>query len=116
MSFQHVPGDTSIVLGLFPHGTYPMGQLLLWTLADHLDHTRRVVGMAHTNMFRIPFYKHLWIWMGGIPVTKENILSCLRQPATIVTVIVGGMVEMFHQFPDREEVGDRLFGPSATVY
>ena len=88
------PGE-QYVFGHFPHTCFPMGSFLSFPLCG--DAATGVPGpmqaLVATVLLKVPFYKHIFAWLGCHPADKPVMLDLLRQNS--VGVIVEGVAGIF---------------------
>lgn len=115
-SFKVVIPDTGIselatsrcILAEFPHGVFPMGQVLgqpvLSSLLSSMQirHVRYIKGGAASIVFRVPFLRQIYSWCGVIPANKERLFSQIQRYN--VGLIPGGIAEMCISDPTIERV------------
>lgn len=86
----------------FPHGVFPMGQLLSAEVAKKVFPDDVICGVAADIIFRFPIFRHIIAWTGGRGASRKNILKIFDEGCQC-TVIPGGIAEIFvcnHQTED----------------
>jgi hypothetical protein len=92
-----------------PHGVVPMGTILLGTLFDESrDEYERLAkgsprGIAASVVFRLPWMRHLYSWLGATPATKRSFKKTVERVGSC-SVIPGGIAEMFMLDDDNERI------------
>jgi len=87
----------------FPHGVFPLGPVLAASIIGTSIFPGMVVyGISADNVFRTPFYRHVFSWIGAQPATASNFKSLLQKGSC--GVVVGGLAEMYMQYNDHEEI------------
>eukprot|EP01023_Acetabularia_acetabulum_P007748 TRINITY_DN13395_c0_g1_i4.p1 TRINITY_DN13395_c0_g1~~TRINITY_DN13395_c0_g1_i4.p1 ORF type:complete len:288 (-),score=44.59 TRINITY_DN13395_c0_g1_i4:407-1270(-) len=102
--------EQEYILAEFPHGVFPMGQILGATLVPDMFNSK-VYALAASILFRVPIYKQLFIMMGCKPATKNNFKALLKKAS--VAVIVGGIAEIYLQHPKKERI--KLLGRKGFI-
>jgi len=85
------------VFAHFPHTCFPMGSFLSFPLCG--DEATGVPGpmqaLVATVLLRVPFYKHVFAWLGCHPADKPVMLDLLTEKKNSVGVIVEGVAGIF---------------------
>eukprot|EP01024_Parvocaulis_polyphysoides_P068205 TRINITY_DN8279_c0_g1_i3.p4 TRINITY_DN8279_c0_g1~~TRINITY_DN8279_c0_g1_i3.p4 ORF type:complete len:305 (+),score=25.54 TRINITY_DN8279_c0_g1_i3:55-915(+) len=102
--------DKEYILAEFPHGVFPMGQIMAATLVPEMFNSK-VYALAASILFRIPLYAQMFVMMGCKPATKKNFKALLKKAS--VAVIVGGIAEIYLQHPKKERI--KLLGRKGFV-
>eukprot|EP00878_Enallax_costatus_P018901 GHUV01019924.1.p1 GENE.GHUV01019924.1~~GHUV01019924.1.p1 ORF type:complete len:310 (+),score=63.74 GHUV01019924.1:533-1462(+) len=86
----------------FPHGVIPLSPILATTHRCNVAPGWSVYALAATNVFKVPYLRHLTTWWGGLPATPDNFKLLLKRGG--VAVIVGGIAEMYMKDPRKERI------------
>ncbi|KAI8473144.1 MAG: diacylglycerol acyltransferase-domain-containing protein [Monoraphidium minutum] len=86
----------------FPHGVYPMSELIAGTLCQAIWPSFNIYSVAASSVFSIPFWRHFIAWMGSVPATRGNFKRILKKGS--VAVVVGGIAEMYMQHARKERI------------
>lgn len=98
--------DTPHIFAHLPHAVFPMASFLSFPLCGDpgTGVPAPMEGLVATVLMRVPFYKHLFAWMGCVPADKPKLMSLLER-GTNVGVIVEGVAGIFHgATPEAERV------------
>ncbi len=78
----------------FPHGIYPMGQLLGATMVREITPGHDIQGTGVSVIFMLPIIRHIMVWLGVVPLKRAHISRVFREGSHCM-VIPGGIAEMF---------------------
>ncbi|XP_042428305.1 diacylglycerol O-acyltransferase 2D-like isoform X1 [Zingiber officinale] len=92
--------DQAYVIGYEPHSLVPIANSVLSSHAGLLP-LPKIKVTANSASFLIPFMRHIWTWVGHVPVTRKSFLKCLGAGYSVV-VVPGGVREMVHMVHDSE--------------
>jgi hypothetical protein len=67
------------VVAQFPHGAFPLGQIVggSFMACEFEQHT--MLGLAATAVFLVPGWRHINSWFGALPATSHNFRRLLRR-------------------------------------
>jgi len=86
--------DKRYIFFEFPHGIFPLGQVLSTAVVDELSPNKRICGTGADVIFKFPFMRHFMAWIGTRPASRKSytkIFADGHYPA----VIPGGIAEMY---------------------
>ena len=85
------------VFAHFPHAVFPMGSFLSFPLCGDpaTGVPAPMEGLCATVLLRVPFYKHVFAWLGCHPADKPRMMAHLAAGRS-VGVIVEGVAGIFH--------------------
>ncbi|XP_042423767.1 diacylglycerol O-acyltransferase 2D-like [Zingiber officinale] len=92
--------NQAYVIGYEPHSLVPIANSVLSSHAGLLP-LPKIKVTANSASFLIPFMRHIWTWVGHVPVTRKSFLKCLGAGYSVV-VVPGGVREMVHMVHDSE--------------
>lgn len=55
----------------FPHGVFPVSELLCISLMMRIWPTLRVYSIAASTVFKVPVWRHILCWTGARPATRR---------------------------------------------
>jgi 1-acyl-sn-glycerol-3-phosphate acyltransferase len=92
----------------YPHAVFPMGTLLGGTYFDESRNNlessgKGVRGIAASVVFRIPWMRHVYSWIGAVPANEAAFKRAFREVGSC-SVLPGGIAEMFMVSEDRERI------------
>eukprot|EP01039_Chlorochromonas_danica_P004959 gene4959-5444_t len=87
----------------FPHGVFPMGQLVSCSLINELTPGKNIVGAAADAVFLFPVIRQVLSWMGTFPARRQNIHRVFEQGMNC-TIFVGGIAEMYLMNRESESI------------
>jgi 1-acyl-sn-glycerol-3-phosphate acyltransferase len=92
--------DQAYVFGYEPHTIFALGA---WALTDRAGLTPlpRIKFMASSLAFNIPVLRHIWTWLGLVPVTRKSFIKQLTAGTSCITV-PGGVQETIYLERDSE--------------
>eukprot|EP00798_Chlamydomonas_sp_ICE-L_P031525 gene31525-6708_t len=90
---ENIDDSKRNILVFFPHGAFPIAQILGGTLMHTMFPQAPVYSIAASAVFYIPVWRHIVAWIGSVPATREEFKRLLKQGS--VAVVVGGIAEMF---------------------
>eukprot|EP00878_Enallax_costatus_P007622 GHUV01007981.1.p1 GENE.GHUV01007981.1~~GHUV01007981.1.p1 ORF type:complete len:298 (+),score=73.54 GHUV01007981.1:1660-2553(+) len=93
--------NTTYVIPEYPHGVFPLSQLIAVSLTD-IWPNHFIYSIAADAVFHIPLWKHVMTWIGALPATAHNFRKLLQKGS--VGLIPGGIAEMFMVEDDREVI------------
>jgi hypothetical protein len=56
----------------FPHGVFPVSELLCISLLLRIWPRLRIYSIAATSTFQVPVWRHILSWTGARPATKHH--------------------------------------------
>eukprot|EP00879_Flechtneria_rotunda_P000818 GHRR01000942.1.p1 GENE.GHRR01000942.1~~GHRR01000942.1.p1 ORF type:complete len:378 (+),score=36.87 GHRR01000942.1:444-1577(+) len=77
----------------FPHGVFPVSELLCISLLLKIWPAMRVYSIAASSVFNVPVWRHIMCWTGARPATRRWFRHLLSQGS--VSLVPGGIAEMF---------------------
>ncbi|KAF8056113.1 DGAT2D [Scenedesmus sp. PABB004] len=91
----------------FPHGVFPVSELLCISLLLRIWPALRVYSIAASSVFKVPVWRHIMCWTGARPATRRWFRELLGRGS--VSLVPGGIAEMFLWEEGREviKVADR---------
>jgi len=102
VTLQELDTSRRYVFGESPHGVFPIGPVLAGTVVNLCFPGMVVKAVSASNVFKVPILKHFMSWLGAAPATRKNFQLMLKEDC--VAVVVGGLMEMYMQEPDRERL------------
>eukprot|EP01025_Chloroclados_australasicus_P003860 TRINITY_DN10919_c0_g1_i1.p1 TRINITY_DN10919_c0_g1~~TRINITY_DN10919_c0_g1_i1.p1 ORF type:complete len:325 (-),score=13.93 TRINITY_DN10919_c0_g1_i1:177-1151(-) len=102
--------EKEYILAEFPHGVFPMGQILGATIVPKMF-SSKVYALAASVLFNIPLYTQVFSMFGCRPATKYHFKALLKKAS--VAVIVGGIAEIYLQHPKKERI--KLLGRKGFI-
>jgi hypothetical protein len=78
----------------FPHGIFPMGQVLSASLIDEFMPGQMITGTGADIIFMVPVMRQMMAWLGTMPAKRKNITKTFEKGYRCA-VIPGGIAEMF---------------------
>ncbi len=99
-----LPVVASITPG-FPHGVFPVSELLCISLMMRLWPALRVYSIAASSVFSVPVWRHIMCWTGARPATRHWFRWLLARGS--VSLVPGGIAEMFLWEAGREVIKAR---------
>jgi len=78
----------------FPHGVFPIGQLLSAYCVDDVWPGETICGTGADIIFKVPVMRQIMAWVGTHPASRKNITKILGK-GYHCAVIPGGIAEMF---------------------
>jgi diacylglycerol O-acyltransferase 2, plant len=78
----------------FPHGVFPVGQLLSASLIKEVFGDQMICGTGADVVFKIPLMRQLFAWLGTVPASGSNIKKVLKR-GDHCAIIPGGIAEMY---------------------
>lgn len=87
----------------YPHGVYPLSQLLAVSLNPKRWPGLRVHSVGASVLFRVPLWRHFLGWLGVRPATRRSFTRLLQEKGS-VKVNPGGIAEMFLLDKEREVI------------
>jgi len=99
------------LIGLEPHGVLPLSIIsFAWYFIYDEEGmkrrgfnvaTRQSRALASSAIFKVPFVRHLWTWLGLDPISRGGMIRMLRDGKTCV-IIPGGVAECMAMEKDAE--------------
>eukprot|EP00878_Enallax_costatus_P016076 GHUV01016857.1.p1 GENE.GHUV01016857.1~~GHUV01016857.1.p1 ORF type:complete len:299 (+),score=36.27 GHUV01016857.1:955-1851(+) len=86
----------------FPHGVFPVSELLCISLMLRIWPTLRVYSIAASSVFKVPVWRHILCWTGARPATRRWFRTLLGMGS--VSLVPGGIAEMFLWEEHREVI------------
>lgn len=87
-----------------PHGIIPLGSFMaIAYIRRFLPNLDAKLGVASV-LFRMPFLRQFFLWLGCVPASRENLATILERPGGKVAIMSGGIAEIFLSCRKREEV------------
>lgn len=86
----------------FPHGVFPVSELLCISLMLKVWPGLRVYSIAASSVFSVPVWRHIMAWTGARPATRRWFRKLLQQGS--VSLVPGGIAEMFLWEEGREVI------------
>jgi hypothetical protein len=59
----------------FPHGVFPVSELLCVSLMLRIWPNLRVYSICASSVFQVPIWRHILCWTGARPATKHDFRS-----------------------------------------
>jgi len=87
----------------FPHGIFPMGQVLSLYKVDEAIPNQMICGIGADAIFTFPIMRQFMAWLGTVPANRKNIKKLFDQGKQ-VAVIPGGIAEMFIVNQEKESI------------
>ena len=89
--------DTGLILGGLPHGLFPIGMLVLSICGFALPF-RALRGATASAILRLPIWRQVLRWNGGIDVSRESITTALAEKSNVVVAMdgIGNAVQAQH--------------------
>jgi 1-acyl-sn-glycerol-3-phosphate acyltransferase len=69
----------AILLAGFPHGVFPVSELLCISLMLKVWPGLRVYSIAASSVFSVPVWRHIMAWTGARPATRRWFRKLLQQ-------------------------------------
>ncbi|XP_057956723.1 diacylglycerol O-acyltransferase 2D [Malania oleifera] len=92
--------NRAYIFALEPHSVLPVGVISLMHLSNAVPLPKTRV-LASSAVFRTPFLRHIWTWMGLAAVTRKNFISLLAAGYSCA-IIPGGTRETLLMVQDHE--------------
>ena len=99
--------DERILLGLHPHGIYPMAGVLLYAGASPLRAAApwlRIRPGAATVLFRVPLIREYMVWTGHIDAGRRTLQKHMAKGESDVALAIGGEKEALLTTNGREAI------------
>lgn len=90
------------VIAEWPHGVFPLSQLIAVSLADMCWPGHPVYFLAADSVFRVPLWRHLISWAGGASATAASFRRLLTKGS--VGLVPDGIAGMFLSEDDCEVI------------
>eukprot|EP00249_Psilotum_nudum_P013489 c24359_g1_i1 orf=441-1265(-) len=90
------------VFGAEPHSILPVGLLGFSKSIGQLSSSKMRIG-ATSAIFHSPIIRHIWSWMGMVPVSKKLLLKYLENGYSVI-LVPGGVREVLLMEHDHEVV------------
>eukprot|EP00877_Chromochloris_zofingiensis_P007037 jgi/Chrzof1/2587/Cz11g21100.t1_DGAT2B[v5.2] len=81
------------VFAEYPHGVFPMSQLVAISLTDMAWPGHKIYSLAASSVFNVPFWRHCMTWLGARPATERNFKRLIKMGS--VGLVPGGIAEMY---------------------
>ena len=78
----------------FPHGVFPMGQVISASVIDDIAPGQMITGTAADVVFKVPVMRQFMAWLGTLPAKRENITKIFKKGYRCA-VVPGGIAEMY---------------------
>ena len=91
----------------FPHGVMPMSEVVSSTLRPVMWPGAKIFALGANSIFRVPFWRHFYAWMGSVPATADNFKKLLARGSVVVIVggVAGGWVDRWVRERERATQG-----------
>ncbi len=86
--------DKRYIFFQFPHGIFPMGQVIAASIASRFSPNKRMVATAADAVFTFPVMRHFMSWVGARPISKKMIAKIFDEGCNCV-ILPGGIAEMY---------------------
>ena len=70
-------GAAHYVMAEYPHGVFPLSQMLAATLPTAWPAGMRIYSIAADIVFAVPLWRQIMTWVGARPATAENFKALL---------------------------------------
>ncbi|CAK9200099.1 unnamed protein product [Sphagnum troendelagicum] len=98
----HLNSDGCYVIAAEPHSVLPVGIIVLTPQSGFLPLTK-IRALASTAVFWTPIIRHIWTWLGLVPVSRRHFSKLLEEGYSCI-LVPGGVQECLYMEPDREVV------------
>lgn len=78
----------------FPHGIFPMGQMISASLIREITPGKMVCGTGADVIFSFPIMRHVMAWVGTRPAKRDH-MQRIFEEGHFCAVIPGGIAEMY---------------------
>lgn len=99
---QKLDQDGRYIFAGFPHGVFPVSELLCISLMLRIWPKLRVYSICASSVFKVPVWRHILCWTGARPATAQDFRALLQRGS--VSLVPGGIAEMFLWEQDREAI------------
>ena len=79
---------------VFPHGIFPMGQVISASLIREITPGKMVCGTGADVIFSFPIMRHIMAWVGTRPAKRDH-MQRIFEEGHFCAVIPGGIAEMY---------------------
>jgi len=87
-----------------PHGIVPLGSFMaIAYIRQYLPMLNAKLGVASV-LFRLPFLRQFFLWLGCVPASKDTLAAVLAQPGGKVAIMPGGIAEVFLSSREQEQL------------
>lgn len=87
-----------------PHGIIPLGSFMaIAFIRRFVPKLDARLGVASV-LFRMPFLRQFFLWLGCVPACKANLTAVLQKPGGKVAIMSGGVAEIFLSCREREQI------------
>ncbi|KAH7437400.1 hypothetical protein KP509_05G069600 [Ceratopteris richardii] len=86
--------ERAFIFAVEPHSVLPIGIIGLCHFTGFLP-VQKIKAFASSAVFLTPFLRHIWSWLGLLPVSKKVVLEYLNKGYSCI-LIPGGVREMLY--------------------
>ena len=105
ISVEGEDGDGNPLLYVIvPHGVVPLGCLMGISYGELFLPGLQQTPAAASVLFRLPVIRQIFTWLGAVPADRENLVRLLVEERRNVSILPGGIAELFLSHRRREQV------------